>query len=94
MSRSAIRRHNDERALQRRLNNPRYWWVGTNAKRRGICRNTGTLCSRWCCRNTRRYYGPSVQECRQVAWLEKISETCYAAPRDEAYPSAPPRLWA
>jgi hypothetical protein len=72
MSRTAQRRHNDDRALQRRMNNPRNWWVRDNEKWRGIYRNTGTTCSSWCCRRVRRYYGPSMQEQRQVAWIERV----------------------
>lgn len=72
------RRHDDERVLRRRLRQPSYWWVERDgrlsederARFRGIYRNTGTTCSRWCCRVNRRHYGPSVQERRQVAWLE------------------------
>lgn len=71
MCRTAIRRHNDERALQRRMT-VRYWWDLDNKRLHGMLRKTGTYCSRWCCRRVRRYYGPSMQERRQLAWIEKF----------------------
>lgn len=78
MSRTALRRHYDQRKLRRRLKTPSHWWVerddrldeSDRRRWRGIYLNTGTTCSRLCCRVNRRHYGPSMQERRQVAWLK------------------------
>ena len=76
--RTSQRRHDDDKVLRRRLSSPSHWWVerderiddATRARWRGITRNTGTRCSCWLCRIARRYYGASVQERRQVAYME------------------------
>lgn len=76
--RTAYRRHHDSRIVQRRLRLPKNGWIerddrlsdAQRARWRGIICKTGTTCSRLCCRVNRRHYGPSIQERRQVAWLE------------------------
>lgn len=69
--RTAIRRHYDDRILRRRLALLRNQWAREDVRGQGIRRNTGTTCSCLFCRSqSRRYSGPSVQERRQVAWLE------------------------
>lgn len=76
--RTAQRRHDDERVLRRRLKTPKQQWITRDDRLndeerqrwQGIVRTTGTTCSCWACRTARRYYGPSAQERRQVAWLE------------------------
>lgn len=80
MTRTATRRAADERIVRRRLSRPYQWWVRLDerlsdkerARWMGIYRNTGTTCSCLCCRINRRYYGPSVQEMRQVQWTEQL----------------------
>lgn len=80
MTRTAQRRHNDDRVLRRRLSHPYHWWVRMDerlndkdrARWQGIYRTTGTTCSCPCCRVNRRHYGPSMQEKRQVAYMESV----------------------
>ena len=71
MTRTSSRRAADDRILARRLSRPPHWHARGDAKRTGICRKTGTRCSCSRCRINRRYYGVSVQERRQPAWIEQ-----------------------
>lgn len=78
--RSAQRRHHDRRVLRRRLTQPSHWWIvrderfddTARARWMGIIRNTGTTCSCMGCRVNRRHYGPSVQEKRQIQFMEEM----------------------
>lgn len=75
--RTAQRRHNDEKVLNRRLKTLSHRWIMLDerldekdrARWRGIIQDTGTICSCGMCRISRRYYGPSMQERRQIAWI-------------------------
>lgn len=72
MARSAQRRANDERFLNRRLTG---WpWqererVLSNPAWRGSIRNTGKRCSCPLCSRRRKWEGATMQEQRQVAWM-------------------------
>lgn len=75
--RTAQRRY-DDKILKRRLKQPKHSWIlrddrlSDRERKRwlGSVRTTGTVCSCLGCRNSRRHYGPSMQEKRQIAWMD------------------------